>query len=90
MCHQGSEGGQDAARLGYCEEPAVNEANANLSGPIFAMIRSERNCPRCGQGSPARLRRKFWMRFFPASRYYKCNRCSLKFLTTCILTLRFG
>jgi ribosomal protein L37AE/L43A len=89
MCHQGPEGGQDAARLGYCEEPAVNEANANLRGPIFAMIKSERNCPRCGQGSPPRLRRKVWMRLLPASRYYKCDRCSLKFLAAAIWTVRF-
>ncbi len=48
------------------------------------------NCPRYGREPLTRLHRKLWMRLLPASRYYKCTCCSMKFLDVYKWTIRWG
>jgi ssDNA-binding Zn-finger/Zn-ribbon topoisomerase 1 len=38
-------------------------------------------CPECGEGKLQRRRRRKWLRWVPASKYYKCRRCRARFLT---------
>jgi DNA-directed RNA polymerase subunit RPC12/RpoP len=47
-------------------------------------------CPSCGYRPLSRLERKLWMRLLPASRYYLCYRCSMKFFAAYKWTVRWG
>jgi hypothetical protein len=38
-------------------------------------------CPKCGGIERHRIRRSFWMRFLPGSRYYLCEHCEVKFFS---------
>lgn len=38
-------------------------------------------CPACIKSFPYRIPRKFWMRIFPGSRRYFCNRCGYTSMT---------
>jgi hypothetical protein len=42
----------------------------------------EWNACNCGQSFWERVRRKFWMRLLPGSKYYRCKHCEKKFLLT--------
>ncbi len=64
-------------------------AEVSLPPPRILRI-SAINCPRCRHGPPDHLRRKLWMRLLPASRYYKCHWCSMKFLEVYKWTIRWG
>ena len=35
-------------------------------------------CPKCGGIDRHRIRRSFWMRFLPGSKYYLCEHCEAK------------
>ncbi len=37
-------------------------------------------CPRCENVRHERIYRKWWMRFIPGTKYYRCNRCGSKYI----------
>ena len=54
----------------------------------MANLKSGDACPKCREGEVYRVRRRDWMRWLPSSKYYKCDDCGGRFLTTRGWTLR--
>ncbi|MGD8775853.1 MAG: hypothetical protein PVF76_01700 [Syntrophobacterales bacterium] len=47
----------------------------------MAILISGKTCPKCKGMDRQRIRRSFWMRFLPGSKYYICEHCNAKFLS---------
>ena len=48
---------------------------------MMAILVRGKSCPRCRNIERHRLRRSFWMRLLPGSRYYLCENCEVKFVS---------
>lgn len=40
-----------------------------------------KNCPDCKSNAYRRIKRKWWMKFFPGIKYYHCGQCYKRFIT---------
>ena len=56
-------------------------APKTLKGDLeMAIIIKGKACPKCQDTYRSRLRRSFWMRIIPATKYYECEHCHSKFV----------
>jgi hypothetical protein len=62
----------------------VREANSIVhdgKDHIMGIFIRGKACPKCGGIDRHRIRRSFWMRFLPGSKYYLCEHCEAKFFS---------
>jgi hypothetical protein len=56
----------------------------------MAKLHEGGHCPKCDEGKLRRTRRRLWMHWLPASKYYKCDTCRARFLTILSWTIAFS
>ena len=62
-----------------CRFTEVSDAGQRRSKP--AIITSGKACPECKSMAGYRIRRRFWMRLVPRSKFYHCEDCGCNYVT---------
>lgn len=72
--------------------PDIRARSFTLSdnGPKMGIFIRGKACPKCGGIERHRIKRSFWMRFLPGSKYYLCEHCEVKFFSVLDLVSSTG